>query len=802
MKLPPAHPARLLLAALALAASGCAVDRLPRIDPSGDSILIFPSEEPAVAQPAPGYVTSTIPGSAATAIAPPPGNVEAPPALPGGTVASSDACPLCPFCPGCPLCPLGESPTVVGPVATGPVAEPPTDRVTLTPARVLAPVGSEVVLRAGVCGEDGYLRTNRKIEWMLGQNGSGEFVAVGEQGERDIMRFPWNTPEKVDNHYAVGYTAPFYTCLRRGTIDPRDDLQVKKGEAWISVTSASEGTSYVTAYAPSVSNWNARKANTTIYWVDAQWRLPPPAVVAAGQPHTLTTTVTRQSDGAPLEGWIVRYEVADQSGASLGYAAGQTAEATTGPRGQASVDVTPTDSQPGTARIRVVIVRPEQAGAAASPRLEVGSGEVSITWSTDAAGTQPLLPPVEAPPTQPSEPPPTTTEPPSQPAPPETPAAPPGRPELDIRMQRVTPDPIKVGDRVRYTITVRNVGDAAARDIIFIDEYDQGLYNEFDTVGNRRIEYPNMADLAPGESDAIDLEFEVRAAGELCHQVTVSAAGASDQFERDCFTATEDRPATPALDVAIDGPNSAAARETAYFNTSVTNTGDVAATNVRVRIELAPELAPDRAQPGVEIADDGSLNWTLDRLEPGQRREFDVQCLCQRATEVGRDATVRIFVQADAGVNIARETSVEIRPALERSPAEGAEAPAPGGATPLAVSIQADPARVGQRGTMYVTVANNGAAPLRDVEVRLNIPQQIAPQLGIATTPAGTQLRGEAPNFALNTPIAELRPDEPVRLIIPFDAAQQGRATVRAAARSADAAQWSTTTRVVDIDPP
>ena len=37
----------------------------------------------------------------------------------------------------------------------------------LTPTRIVAPVGGEVILLAGVCGKDEYLVTNEPIEWML-----------------------------------------------------------------------------------------------------------------------------------------------------------------------------------------------------------------------------------------------------------------------------------------------------------------------------------------------------------------------------------------------------------------------------------------------------------------------------------------------------------------------------------------------------------------------------------------------------------------------------------------------------------
>src|SRR4029079_11305838 len=141
--------------------------------------------------------------------------------------------------------------------------------------------------------------------------------------------------------------------------------------------------SHVTAYAPAVDNWPMRQATTTIYWVDAQWALPPSAAAQPGRPHTLTTTVTRRSDGAPLAGWTVRYDVPG-GGASLGYASGNSVDVPTDAAGRASVEVSPTSGGGGSSTVGITIVRPPQAGADASPQLEVGRGAATITWGSGA----------------------------------------------------------------------------------------------------------------------------------------------------------------------------------------------------------------------------------------------------------------------------------------------------------------------------------------------------------------------------------------------------------------------------------
>lgn len=793
MTLRPPQPACLLvIAALtAIASAGCICNGLPRIDPSGERFFVCPLSQ------------ATVPPVAASGatIPPPAGNTVAAPVLPAAAAPTGPRCPLCPLCPfgdGCPLCPLGDGcplcpfgdrqpAPVIGPVApvVGGVAAQPTNRVTLTPGRVLAPVGSEVVMRAGVCGKDGYLLTNRKIEWMIDQEGVGQFAEIGDAGQRDFMRYPWSTPRKVNNTYAVGYTSPVHTCLRRGTDDPADDVQINDGEAWVSITSPSEGTSYITAYAPNEENWNARRAQATIYWVDAQWQLPPSAVVAAGQPHILSTTITRQTDGAPLQGWIVRYEVADGSAARLGYDAGQVAEVATDGRGVAQVEVAPTDSQPGTSRVRITVVRPEQAGIASSPRLDVGAGEATVTWSNTAPGTQPLFPPV-APPAEPPTLPPTTA-PPSTPPPAAGPPSneppiginPPGRPELEIRIRRDTPDPIKVGDKVAYTLTVRNIGNGVAQNVRLRDKFDSGLTTELDRDGLGAIKNDAVGDLAPRDSVDLTVVFDVLTAGPHSHEVTVTADGVAEAFDKAEFTAIEEQPAAAQVGIRIfqlSPVRPPVGKESFRFSIEIENSSDVPARNLRLRIAPDPALTvsgilPRPLDESTTPLSDGGASTELGELGPRQKRVVHYGFDCNMATQVGSPAEVRVFLTGD-GINVADATKVEILPPAAAGPA----------AAPLRITVgsQANPVRLRASSDLVVTLENTTGQPLTNVAIEITDPAQLSFRPRVATLPQGTALLPQPSLLQLSPPIGRLLPGAAGRqqIVIPYDAITPGQAVI------------------------
>ncbi|MBN1854477.1 MAG: hypothetical protein JW829_17225, partial [Pirellulales bacterium] len=230
--------------------------------------------------------------------------------------------------------PIGSPPIVAGPYTTfapgGPV-----DHILLAPKRLMAPVGSEVILRAGICTEDGHLISNQRIEWLLANEGVGELIDVGES----CWLHPLRRPKKVNNHFAVGRTSSRAFTIDRGTPDPGDDVPVQDGETWISVTSPIEGTSLVTAVAPNIDTWKRRKTTATIHWIDAQWIFPKPTRVATGAQHLLTTTVTRRSTPSPIAGWQVRYEVLDRGAAGFAPDGAEVINATTDASGHATVEI-------------------------------------------------------------------------------------------------------------------------------------------------------------------------------------------------------------------------------------------------------------------------------------------------------------------------------------------------------------------------------------------------------------------------------------------------------------------------------
>src|SRR5262245_13933665 len=66
----------------------------------------------------------------------------------------------------------------------------PHDRtaVMVTPAKIIAPVGSEVVVQAAVCGQDQKLMASEPVEWSIAPSSVGHFVQAGEATKYEWFR--------------------------------------------------------------------------------------------------------------------------------------------------------------------------------------------------------------------------------------------------------------------------------------------------------------------------------------------------------------------------------------------------------------------------------------------------------------------------------------------------------------------------------------------------------------------------------------------------------------------------------------
>jgi uncharacterized repeat protein (TIGR01451 family) len=684
------------------------------------------------------------------------------------------------FVPGGPPPPIGALPAPPG------IPQPGQWGISVSPNQVIAPVGSEVVMIATVTGPEGFPLTRERVEWMLSADGPGQFVSPGVRRPLEVLNWLRRLPRKVDNAYSVNTTLAYGMTLDRGTPTPADDLLIQSGQAWVSVTSATEGTSHLTVYAPDIEGWDRRQQSASIYWVDAQWRFPPPAITAAGGRSTLATIVSRQSDASPLPGWIVRYEIA--GGPQAGFAPeGATAvDVVTGPSGEAPVEIFQREPLGGTNQINIQVIQPADA-TGQRRQLPVGSGATFQTWTSGVAAVpySPAAPAIQPPAIQPAPPIAQPQPPVAQPQPPATPA------QLEIGVSG--PTTATVGSDVQFTIEVTNRGTTTATGVMITDRFDEGL-ERADASG--AIEH-DLVDLPPGGSSSLSVSFHVSRAGQLCQEISVSAGGQTRDTARNCLTASEPAPtqpepqplapepeakpiepqpgttpapATAQVTVTKEGPVGGRVGETVRFAIEVTNRGDKPLEDVQIADNFETTLEPTSATRGWQWLVGNALGWKVASLEPGRTVRYEVELKCLRETP---QSCNRVTVTA-AGIDpVADEACLEI------TGEGGAAAPAKAADLTLSVADTADPIKIDGQTTYQIVLANQGETSALEVEVSVKFSDELRLE-GI-----GGPVRGAVSAGAVRfPPIRELRAGESPSFELRFRGARPGTARVQVEVKS------------------
>jgi len=727
-------------AAAVLWACGCVLSqaqiRIPAIDPTGEHIFsgtttLAPCESlksglfhkhgqpaaavaPAVPVVAPPVKPPCLPPVEAVPIVP----VVPPPIV----AVPQNPLPAVPVVPA--ICgPKQIQPQVIpvaAPASADPCDGPRGAELTVTPSRIVAPVNTEVVMVAGLVGPDGYLITRQPLEWMLAQDGVGQIVAVGHESQHNSSLLLRGSPQKIATNYARAHTSTISQVINRGTPTPTDDVYLQKGQSWISVTSPTEGQTHVVVWTPKEQNWNYRKATATIYWVDATWRLPPSATARAGQPYPLTTVLAR-SNGDPIAGWIVRYEVVE--GPRAAFAGGQPAiEVRSDAAGRATASLLPMSPEAGITALRVQIIRPSVRPG--ESQMIVGQGTVGVQWTTPglsmrAIGTGNALADgaigfrIEltnggdlmthnvalsyTPPTGVS-------------VLNSTPAAqvfgqrlewrlgdlPPGSTrvvELNCRaavsgtvrsafvatssevprvehvvstnvrtnalVVRMTgPESAEVGREAKFLVDVTNTGPTALTNVTATDTFDPGLSH---AGGERSPLVRPIPIIQPGQTERFAISFIVAQPGRHCHRLDVMADGGQAAGARACVTGTAAVVTPTQLSVRISGPPTRRAGEVASFAVEIKNNGSAPASNVVLSVNWGPNLELTEASQGHQ--DDIprlTTQWRVAQLNGGETQTRQLNFICLRDDPQG--AAVRATVRSDQTTAVASQASTVIGP--------------------------------------------------------------------------------------------------------------------------------------------
>jgi len=457
--------------------------------------------------------------------------------------------------------------------------DPHARQLVVRPCEGTSPVKTERVLIATLYDDKGQPRRGRRIEWLL--EGQGNIVEVDESG------FLAGRGYKQDNKYAVSYTDYFEHCFTRGNSDPNDDFVIRPGQSWCVITSAVEGDTHVTVYAPEIHDWKASKVFVDQHWVDAEWTWPPPTARRTGTEHTFLTTVYRHSDHRPLAGYRVRYRLIDGPPAVFAQTRGNEAVAITDLSGNAGVTLMQEQPRPGVNRVSVEIIRAPDPTASSGVGIVLGQGEAQVTWDGPVIG-------------------------------------------LNLDVSPTVPQ----GETVPVTLRVQNTGLVETKSLIVRTPIPEGLkYVKSDppAVVEGNLLIWTLSELTAKQNKPLQVVFEPTRLGAINLQASVVSEEGVSAENKASTQITQ-----PGLELVVSGPPTGAVGVPIPFQLTVSNPGTAAVNRVALRATMDQGLeAEAKANP---------IEMILDRpLGAGEKRVVPL------ALTARQGGTLGVRVEATAG---------------------------------------------------------------------------------------------------------------------------------------------------------
>lgn len=538
--------------------------------------------------------------------------------------------------------------------------------IQLTPVRVVAPVGGEVVFLAGVCGDDGYLVKQEPLEWMLSPESVGQIIEVNDDapGRLSGLLHPGRPKvEKLGIDFARGRTSSKAQVVDRGTKDCNDDIHLRDGETWVSISSPTAGISRLTVLAPDSKIWDRRRQTAVVYWLDAQWQFPQPQIAASGSSLQLATRVTKSEGLVPASDWFVQYTILDPGVASFVNPTPPTSgnnqsRVRVDQNGMAVAHLAAGPNSRGTTGVMIEVISPAMP-ADHLPEIVVGRGETFVTFSSPA-----------------------------------------------LALQAFGPNFAALGELLSYTASLGNPGDLNAENTRLVltlpagmrlrsatpqptSQTDSGAVWDQGVLGaNRQLDV--VANIEAVSAGVVEILFQAEAAAGLSARAAVRTEVAE-----------------PSLDVRFapaGGVSQAEVGSTVQYEIDITNSGRQTLTSLKLLVESDPGIV--EASQGVS-----RVEQEISLLRPGETRSVGIPFQIRQEGQ----QNVRLSIAAP-GQKMLAQKSASILGLPQRPKRPEIEI---GVQFPLSKSGQAVSLRAGQTAYALVTLQNSGATRLTRINVEV-----------------------------------------------------------------------------------
>jgi len=323
-----------------------------------------------------------------------------------------------------------------------------------------------------------------------------------------------------------------------------------------------------------------------------------------------------------------------------------------------------------------------------------------------------------------------------------------GAPELAI--VKTTPnEQVLLGAGVPWNITVTNVGNFCAYDVVLTDTLPAGVAHD---SGNKVLT-TDLGTLAPGESRDVTVNTTASATGEHCNTAVASSSNAGSVQDDACVVIVE-----AGIDVVKEGTPMQFVGKKAEYTITATNTGDVPLTDVVVT-DTVPSQNKLHTAPGAQI-NGNTATWTTS-LGAGESKSFDLTVI---GLQEGTYCNQVSAASSQYGLSGDDDACTEWRgyPALL-----------------IEVIDTEDPLLIGEQTTYVIQITNQGTA--QDTNVSLEV--QLPSQLKVVSAAGDTQgtISGNNVSFA---PYKVLKAKQIIEFRVIAQAVAEGDARFRAQMKS------------------
>src|SRR5262245_6179016 len=263
-----------------------------------------------------------------------------------------------------------------------------------------------------------------------------------------------------------------------------------------------------------------------------------------------------------------------------------------------------------------------------------------------------------------------------------------------VSIDTAGPAEVNLGQRAKYTVTVRNDGDAPANGLVLQATLPAGAelteaVPHPDASEDSCLEF-RLGDLAPKAVAKLQIELIPRQRGSVDLKTHASISTSA-------IATIQVRPPEVAID--FSGPSDAIVGDTVKFKATITNTGDVLVENLSIAQLPSPREDGEVTMTEAVLQ---PLQSRIERLRPGQSQQVEVLAVAMSA------GLMRGNIMVKGADGLEAQDAAEVR---VRQPA-------------LAIKTIGPESRVVQRSGGYVIlVSNTGDAAAEGVVVTISVPK-------------------------------------------------------------------------------